>query len=554
MLHKIAAANHRGSRTRGCGAYHGHRQCGIGSIGSFAASANNRRLTASSHLDDQSSPIAKSGEEPRTARSRVVQHHAGVANGFEAGSRCRWPSSKRNSGQCECGRRHPRSVTGELHSIAFCHFDLLNLVTQDGILDKEYRNRDAASLAMGYLAIVAGGAYSTSQVQWLVDQVVTNRTPEGRAGTARALSSIFSNLGGMTAGSMLKTVYSILSSLALDPHPVVHFYALKSLTEVVEAASLSYSPFVEQTLALSVTVYLADTHEPEGGSLGSSNMRGDLPAYQLVCRLVGAVIGVLGPDLQEESRSQKMCMLLVHEFSEEDDEGMAVEAIRAVQQLLMFAPNQVDIPSLVKLFRSHITSRRVTLRTAAIAALYQIVQRDAPLMSKLGGNRLVEDLFSLLDEDPNTDGVRQIILSWIQQTSAASPSSWINLCQRIISQSAVSSKTVNKSNTDGYQDDEGQSLDVSNTSAISTGTIARWRTQLFALQCVHEIINSVASSGRPENFDAVLARQNGIRSEALLVSKVPDLIRLAFSASTATTSEVRLQGLIVLRDVVEVGL
>lgn len=351
---------------------------------------------------------------------------------------------------------------------------------------------------------------------------------------------------------MLKTVYSILSSLVLDPHPVVHFYALKSLTEIVDAASLSYSPFVEQTLALPVTVYLADTHEPEGGSLGSSNMRGDLPAYQLLCRLVGAVIGVLGPELQEESRAQNMCMLLVHEFSEEEDEGMAVEAIRAVQQLLMFAPNQVDIPSLVQLFRSHITSRRLTLRLAAITALYQIVQRDAPLMSKLGGNRLVEDLFSLLDEDPNVDGVREVILSWIQQTSASSPSSWISLCQRIINQSAVSAKSINKSGNEGFQDDEGQSLDVSNGSSMTTGSTARWRTQLFALQCVHEIIVSVALNGRPENFDGVLARKNGIRSDVLLISKVPDLIRLAFSASTATTSEVRLQGLIVLKDVVEV--
>lgn len=407
---------------------------------------------------------------------------------------------------------------------------------------------------MGYLATIAAGYYSTSQVQWLVDQVVTNRTPEGRAGTACGLSAIFCNLGGMSAGSMLKTVYSILSSLVLDPHPVVHFYALKSLTEIVDAASLSYSPFVEQTLALSVSVYLADTHEPEGGSLGSSNMRGDLPALQLLCRLVGAVIGVLGPELQEESRTQAMCMLLVHEFSEEGDEGMAVEAIRAVQQLLMFSPNQVDIPSLVRLFRSHITSRRLTLRLAAITALYQIVQRDAPLMSKLGGNRLVEDLFSLLDEDPNIEGVREVILSWIQQTSASSPSSWISLCQRIINQSAVSAKTVNKSGNQGFQDDEGQSLGVSDESSMATGSTARWRTQLFALQCVHEIVSSVASNGRLENFDAVLARQNGIRSDNLLISKVPDLIRLAFSASTATTSEVRLQGLVVLQDVVEVCL
>lgn len=406
---------------------------------------------------------------------------------------------------------------------------------------------------MGYLAIVSGGSYSTSQVQWLVDQIVTNRTPEGRAGTACALSAIFSSLGGMTAGSMLKTVYSILSSLVLDPHPVVHFYALTSLTEIVNAASLSYSPFVEQTLALSVTVYLADTHEPEGGSLGSSNIRGDLPAYQVLCRLFGAVIGVLGPELQEESRPQQMCLLLSHEFAEEEDEGMAVEAIQAVQQLLMFAPKEVDIPSLVTLFRSHITSTRRALRIAAITALYQIVQRDAPLMSRLGGNRLVEDLFSLLDEDPNIDGVRQIITSWIQQTSATSPSSWVSLCQRIINQSASGVKAVKKATKEEFQDDEGQSLGSSDAMTLQTTAAARWRTQLFALQCIHEIIVSVATGGRQENFDPVLARKNGLRTDVLLVSKVPDLIRLAFSASTATTSEVRLQGLVVLRDVVEVS-
>lgn len=424
---------------------------------------------------------------------------------------------------------------------------------QEGVVDKDSRNREAASLSMGYLAIVAGGSYSTSQVQWLVDQIVTNRTPEGRAGTACALSAIFSSLGGMTAGSMLKTVYSILSSLVLDPHPVVHFYALKSLTEIVNAASLSYSPFVEQTLALSATVYLADTHEPEGGSLGSSNIRGDLPAYQVLCRLLGAVIGVLGPELQEESRPQQMCLLLSHEFTKEEDEGMAVEAIQAVQQLLMFAPKEVDIPSLVTLFRSHITSTRRALRIAAITALYQIVQRDAPLMSRLGGNRLVEDLFSLLDEDPTIDGVREIIISWIQQTSAASPSSWINLCQRIINQSATGAKAVKKTTKEEFQDDEGQSLGSSDAMTLPTGAAARWRTQLFALQCIHEIIVSVATAGRPENFDPALARRNGLRPDVLLVSKVPDLIRLAFSASTASTSEVRLQGLVVLKDVVEVS-
>ena len=47
-------------------------------------------------------------------------------------------------------------------------------------------------------------------------------------------------------------------------------------------------------------------------------------------------------------------------------------------------------------------------------------------MSRLGGNQLVEDLFALLDEDPSIEGVRQVIISWLQQTSSALPSGWID--------------------------------------------------------------------------------------------------------------------------------
>ncbi|WVQ83814.1 hypothetical protein IAT38_005958 [Cryptococcus sp. DSM 104549] len=436
--------------------------------------------------------------------------------------------------------------------------ELLRSLLQDAIFDSNPSIRTAAAEVMGLLSPFS--SHLSSQVQWLVDQVVNNRVPDSRAGCAQAFGAIYSNVGGLAGGPILKTIVNILMSLATDPHPVVHFYAMSALTQVVNAANLSYEPFVPTTLGMLANIYLLETHEPDGGSLGSVNLRGDLPAYQVICRILHALIGVLGPDLQEPGKVRSLVFLLVHEFGEESDEGLAVEAIKCVQQFLIFAPAEVNVPKLVRTFRSHLASTRRPLKVAAITALYQIVQRDAVLISKLGGNQLVEDLFGLLDDDPSIEGVRQVITSWLGQTAAATPSGWIDLCQRIMTRTAAQKAAAaaaaaqrSAATTSGpaFIDDEGESLGGGASSTASNGLSSRWRTQLFALQCLHDIVLAVAKGGRPEQFDPVLARRAGMNGKHMLFSRVADLIRMAFSASAAMVMEVRLAGLVVLRDVIE---
>ena len=416
--------------------------------------------------------------------------------------------------------------------------------------------RQAAADAMGSLSALAGSNYLSSQIQWLVDQVVNNRVPDSRAGCAVAFGAIYSNVGGLAGGPILKTIVNILMSLATDPHPIVHYFAMSALTQVVNAANLSYSPYVSHTLGMLSNIYLLETHEPDGGSLGSVNIRGDLPAYQVICRILHALVGVLGPELQEPGKVRSLVFLLVHEFGEETDEGLAVEAIKCVQQFLMFAPSEVDTPKLLQTFRVHLASTRRPLKVAAITALYQIVQRDAVLISKLGGNQLVEDLFGLLDDDPSIEGVRNVITSWLQQTAATLPSGWIDLCQRIMTRTAAQKRAqapVQSSSAPAFNDDEGESFAAEATST-SSALSSRWRTQLFALQCLHNIVVAVADNGRVEHFDPLFARKAGLNPRQMLFSRVADLIRMAFSASAALVMEVRLQGLVVLRDVIEVSL
>lgn len=416
--------------------------------------------------------------------------------------------------------------------------------------------RSAASESIGRLASLAGTNFLTSQIKLLVDQVVNNRDPHGRAGCALAFGAIYSHVGGLAAGPLLKTTVNVLMSLSNDPHPVVHFWALNALSRVINAASLAYAPFVSSTLGMLLKAYLLESHEREGGSLTNANLSGDYPAYPVVCQIIDAVITVLGPDMQESSRTRTLVLNLVHEFSLEDDEGICVEAIKCIQHFLMFAPEHVNIPDLVDQFRGHLSSSRRPLKLASINALYQLVQKDALSMSKIGGDRLVEDLFGMLDDDSSVEGVRNVISSWLQQTVVHNPSAWIDLCQRIMSRTTASQQVADAAARQNLRDDEGESLNFGMTQEGSdtgrTHLTSRWRTQLFSLQCLHSICTIVASSSRREHLDIAFARSRGISTSGLLVSRVPDLIKMAFTASTAYVTEIRLEGLVVLRDVIQV--
>lgn len=433
---------------------------------------------------------------------------------------------------------------------------------REPLLHPDARLRSAASEAVGRLAALTGTAFMAGQVQFCVNQVVSSTDPASRAGCALALAEIYAHVGSLAASPILKTVVDVLVSLSADPHPLVHYYALQALSHVVSSASLAYAPFTTSTLGLLAKLYMSETHEPEGGTPGSVNLRSDLPALQAFCRVIDSLIRVIGPELQPErgaepNKVQELVMILVREFMRESAEGVAVEATKATQHILMFAPALLDQAELVATLRSRLGSSRQPLRLAAVNSVYQLVQRDAVLMSKLGGDGLVQDLFALLDDDPSIEGVRAAIKSWLAQTADANPSGWIDLCQRIMSRSDASQRaldaTAQPAQLEGFDEEsQGLGVDAGERPAAKTQTTSRWRTQLFALECLHHVFVTVVKRGRPEHFDVVRARALRANRRSLLISRVADLIKMAFTASTAQVMQIRLEGLVVLRDVIQV--
>ncbi|KDQ54486.1 hypothetical protein JAAARDRAFT_80176 [Jaapia argillacea MUCL 33604] len=434
---------------------------------------------------------------------------------------------------------------------------VLSPFIKEGLIEGDPILRSIGSEAIGYLTSYGGTSLLASHIKLLVDHVVTNRDPHGRAGCAMAFGAIHAQVGGLVAGPLLKTTVNVLMSLVNDPHPVVHFWAMSALAKVVNSASLAYAPFVSSTLGMLFKVYMRESHEAEGGTWTNANLSGDLPAYQVVCLVIDALISVLGPDIQDSRRTRDLILSLVHEFFQETDEGICVEAIKCIQHFLIFAPEQIGISQLVEQLQGHLSSSRRPLKLASVNALYQLVQRDALQMSRIGGDRLVEKLFGMLDDDPSIIGVRDVISSWLQQTVILNPSAWIDLCQRIMSRTTATQQVVDAAGkTGGLRDDEGESLSLDvNPDGLSEGTphsTSRWRTQLFALQCLHTICSVVFQSGRQEHVDIPFARREGYQLSTLLVSRVADLIKMAFTASAAYVTEIRLEGLLVLRDVIKI--
>ncbi|CAO1623968.1 unnamed protein product [Parajaminaea phylloscopi] len=436
----------------------------------------------------------------------------------------------------------------------------LREILTDALLCGEPVLRAVSSAAYGRLAAVAGSHAMSSQVRFLVDQVVTNRDPDARAGCALAFGAIYKEVGGLSAGPLTKTVVNVLMSLSSDPHPTVHYAALTALRMTIDAASLSYSPYVSSTLGMLVKLSMLDTHEPEGGSPGSVNLRADLPAHQAICRVISGLTGVLGPDLQEDAgKVGELIRILVLEFAQEREDEVVIEATKAIQHFCLFAPDRLDLTAWIGQLTQHLRSRKRLRKLAAVNGFYQLVQRQALLVSKTGGDALVADLFTQLDLEPGMDGVREVLLSWLRQTAHLSPNSWVDLCQRIVNRN-VGRQPARQENGSGstqkassaLQDEEAATLDLGPETDGDVAALqgCRWRTQLFALQCLHEVFAVVRKSGRLEHFECASA-QAATQKATLMSSRITDLIRMAFTASTAAHTEIRLEGLIILRDVIE---
>jgi HEAT repeat-containing protein 5 len=405
---------------------------------------------------------------------------------------------------------------------------------------------------MGRLCSALQDVDVAKQIKILTDSVVSNREPNSRAGFALALGSMLFHMGGMAAGLHLRTVFGLLLSLANDPHPTVHFWALEALEKAINASGLSFSSHVSSCLGAISRLILSDLFDPEDVVSALSNTALEFPTLASLVRCIDAIINVLGPDLSSSKKSRVLISTLVGEMEFESDDIVSTEAIHCMQHLNLFCPEAVNLNRFIRKLESNLVSGVPQIRQMSCEAMYGLVRKDAQMVFRRARPSLPDELWSLLNIHGHASrDVEEVIQSWVEQTAVANAKGWIDMCLKLLTHSSHREllradqkgdpSTVETEFIDEAAAFSSQPMQKT-TSDNASAQYFRWQAIAFALQCLRRVME-------------LNLKERPVQTEGLahpLVAGVGDLVRAAFIASTSTVVDVRLGGLNLLHDLIKV--
>ncbi|KAL9008784.1 MAG: hypothetical protein Q9173_006126, partial [Seirophora scorigena] len=386
------------------------------------------------------------------------------------------------------------------------------------------------------------------------DLIVSNRDPNARAGYAMALGSIHSNVGGMAAGLHLRKIHGVLLSLCGDPHPVVHCCATAALSQVAESSGLAFSGYVSSTLGLLAQAWSSDTHNEESASLGTSNTEIEQPTPLVVAGAIKSMINVLGPDLQDNSKARELIVSLVNQFERDESSTVRAEGLRCWEHMNLYDPGHISRTTYVKLLQKDLRSSDESTCTIAADGLYNLARRNAQLVFQVAGEGFEEQIWLTLNDQPTLAGIRNLVETWVSQTSLTDAPQWLLRIQQVLTKSVAKQMEVPQSAKAAaepeLQDEEVAGFATTETKEKGAAVapepsqeLLRWQVRVFALQCLSNFVTIV---GKDLDLDC------DSTAGQVLQSKVGDVVRMAFHASTSSVVELRVGGLKLINQILKI--
>ncbi|KAI1117094.1 armadillo-type protein [Nemania sp. NC0429] len=426
---------------------------------------------------------------------------------------------------------------------------LLQEMIREFIVNPDQYIRNLGYGAIARLCNASGNGFTNHEVKYLVDMIVGNREPSARAGCSMALGCIQAKVGGMGAGYHLKTITGILMSLCNDPHPTVHFWALEALGLAADAAGLGFGPYVSGTLGMLTQLYLSETHHTEVSSPISMSLEMELSTVTAITRCVDSLVNVVGPDLQDSTKSRELILTLVGQFQNEENILTQRACLGCLEHLSLYAPGHIVFADYVKLLQKYLNSEFPKLRNAAVDGLYNIMKRDSYDVLLAADPGFEDQLWLVLDMEPGHDGMQTLLRNWLRQTSLRDTGAWLLRCQNVLKmtrpkvietplQKAVMKPSAGIDLRDeeaaGFAAAGGDRKDEKEPSGSSEMEPLRWQVRTFAMNCLSDIFILIGKD---------IAVNGESRAQPALQSRIADVVRTAFSASTSSVLELRIWGL-----------
>ncbi len=371
-----------------------------------------------------------------------------------------------------------------------------------------------------------------------------------------ALGYIHAELGGMAASLHMRPILGVLTSLASDPHPTVHYWALDGLSKIADSAGLAFSGYVSSTLGMLAQLYFMDSHNDETGLSASSNLEVDLPALGAIARCVNSMINVLGPDLQDATKTRNMILTLTYQFQSENLATATIESLKCLENMSMYAPSHVSFKPYMRQLRTKIDSDTPDIQNTALTGLVTAMRRGAEEVLAVEPG-LEDQLWSITNDMYGEGMMRNIIQDWVEQSGLQQIDLWVHRVQKIMTKTIkLDAQTPTQEFGKGpaeleSQDDEVAGFyvtskeDKSHTGSSSSPTqeLLRWQVRCAALDCLKEILSSVARDvGTYGHSSAIAALQH----------RIADIVRISFSASTSSIVDLRIRGIQIIGRLLQV--
>ncbi|KAF2072320.1 hypothetical protein CYY_006354 [Polysphondylium violaceum] len=414
--------------------------------------------------------------------------------------------------------------------------------------------RRISSECLGLLCRIEGDKLTTSIIQSLTE--IIRKPPKDvpssvRAGAAFVFGCIQRSVGGMMSQKFLPTTIANLHVLAQDlVSPDVSQYALHSLYITIQTSGFDFTSFAAPTLMLLQSLLVNEN-----------------PPYQLLGRIVNSIVVALGPELETSKDIMAKCTGTCSIIEKSQDPLIKVESIYFYQKLIMFAPNTINVDTLVPQLIQQLKSPYLLLRVAAVTCLRQLIQKRSKFEMNIP---LTELLFMMLDTERDTQlskELKLLLFSLIDTIAPSNPSTWLKLCMSIIlsskqteekdllkeeadKEAAAKDKDGSKNNDNNDEDEEelDQKVVVEKSSSKSDTYVHRWFTKIFALECVRRVISVVRD--KPQHFSMILIANFPNKTD-YLVMHLHDLISISYKAATSQIDSMRPIGILLLKDILD---
>ncbi|EPZ30946.1 HEAT and Armadillo domain-containing protein 1 [Rozella allomycis CSF55] len=362
------------------------------------------------------------------------------------------------------------------------------------ILHPDEMIRCIACEILGKLVKVNGqNEFTSNLIKTLVDQLINNKDCVAKGSFGLAIGCVMRELGSMTVGAHVKTVIGILMSLSSDANEIVSVWCLHSLSITIESSGIYFEEYLNPLMNLLNKLWFSLTNETN---------------YEMMSKLLLSLIGMIGPEL---ITIVDKCLIMM-DWMFNQNESIINQGLLILQQIILFAPNVVDYKKIIPIIQTKMLNKNNT--KGCVTCLRQLIQRDYKSVLKYS-NYLINQFLAFLKDENNE----------IKETL-------IILCKFISIEDPFLILEISKNAQSGTNLIDLNNVKPENVLIVENilNSKLNWKTLVFLIQLLQISLKTNSNS-------------------EILIPKIHEFIKVSFNASTSVSDSLRLQGLLLLEDI-----